>query len=235
MDGSSFDKLARLAATGAPRRGVFRSGVALIVAGLGATSLLGVEDAAAKSCKQKCKKKDKAARRKCLKKCKDGTDPDPGLTGPTPAGACVNDNDCPTPGTLAPCQVVRCTNGICGIELASAGTLCRPVAGACDVAEVCTGTSPECPADAFRPAGFVCRPVAGDCDLEEVCSGTSPQCPADQFKPNTVECRPAAGVCDVAEFCTGSSAACPANQFRDSSFECDDGKFCTGGGPACPA
>ncbi|MFH0902950.1 MAG: MYXO-CTERM sorting domain-containing protein, partial [Pseudomonadota bacterium] len=37
--------------------------------------------------------------------------------------------------------------GACPTRFAAEGTTCRPKAGGCDVAEACTGTSTECPAD----------------------------------------------------------------------------------------
>src|SRR5262249_37218213 len=37
--------------------------------------------------------------------------------------------------------------GSCMHPLASAGTVCRPAANSCDVAETCDGSSPACPAD----------------------------------------------------------------------------------------
>lgn len=55
MDGPSFDKLARLAASGASRRGVLKSAIAsaLAIAGSGTASVLGAEEAgAARRCKR---------------------------------------------------------------------------------------------------------------------------------------------------------------------------------------
>ena len=70
MDGSAFDRLVRHIGEDGSRRGLLRSAFAATVAGLGAASVLGAEDAEAKSCKKKCKKKDsKAARKRCKKKC----------------------------------------------------------------------------------------------------------------------------------------------------------------------
>ncbi|MFO0626934.1 MAG: hypothetical protein U0325_15085 [Polyangiales bacterium] len=40
----------------------------------------------------------------------------------------------------------------------TAGTVCRGIAGSCDVSEACTGASDDCPADAFLPTGTVARP-----------------------------------------------------------------------------
>ncbi|MBN2493828.1 MAG: VCBS repeat-containing protein [Deltaproteobacteria bacterium] len=66
--------------------------------------------------------------------------------------------------------------GLC--EGQSAGHVCRPVRGACDVQEVCDGSSPDCPADAFIQ-GTLCRESTEGCDPPEVCSGSSPTCPPD--------------------------------------------------------
>jgi hypothetical protein len=53
MDGSTFDTLARLTAVSPGHRGLLRSGLAVVLAGIGATSLLGVDDVSAKSCEKK--------------------------------------------------------------------------------------------------------------------------------------------------------------------------------------
>lgn len=57
----------------------------------------------------------------------------------------------------------------------ASGTVCRAEAGACDVAEVCGGTSFACPDDAFVAAGSVCDPWT---DAE--CSGSGPACPTSE-------------------------------------------------------
>jgi hypothetical protein len=63
MDGSSFDRLVRLTAEDASRRGVLKSALASAALGLGAISLLGVSDADAKKKKKKrCKKAGKACK-----------------------------------------------------------------------------------------------------------------------------------------------------------------------------
>jgi hypothetical protein len=142
---------------------------------------------------------------------------------------------------LNPCTVDRLVNGECEHAVAPAGTLCRAARGVCDVAEVCDGTSINCPPNAQRPAGTQCRARAGFCDVAEVCDGVGDACPVDVFAPNTVECRPAAGVCDVAERCTGQSTACPADQLQPSSVicrpsagSCDVTETCTGQSAVCP-
>src|SRR5207237_1626351 len=84
---------------------------------------------------------------------------------------------------------------------------CRAAAGACDVAESCTGMGAACPIDLKSTA--ICRPAAGECDAAETCDGVSNDCPADAFQPSTVVCRPSAKPCDAAENCTGSRDSSP--------------------------
>ena len=51
-----------------------------------------------------------------------------------------------------------CCDATCHIE--PGGSVCRPSAGACDIAETCNGISPTCPPNAVQAAGFTCRPSA---------------------------------------------------------------------------
>ena len=138
-----------------------------------------------------------------------------------------------------------CCSHYCLIE--AAGTTCRAASGVCDVAEVCDGTTPTCPADGVKASTVECRASAGACDVAENCDGTNKTCPADGFKAGTVECRAANGVCDVAENCTGASAACPADGFASSTVlcraaasangaftTCDVDEYCTGSSASCP-
>ena len=126
------------------------------------------------------------------------------------------------------CTSDRCDGGgACTHPAGNAGTTCRAAAGACDVAETCTGASSSCPADVLTAAGATCRPVAGLCDVPEQCSGASAACPADDFVAAGTECRASAGQCDVAESCTGSGAACPVNGFVPNGTSCNDGEECS--------
>jgi len=141
-----------------------------------------------------------------------------------------------------------CCSSFCRIE--PAGTTCRPAAGACDVAEVCNGTTDNCPADGFKAATTECREAAGECDVAEHCSGAGVDCPADEKitagtactddgRTCTTDlcdgtspvcqhvagnagmvCRPAADVCDLAETCDGMSEECPADAFAPATTEC---------------
>jgi cysteine-rich repeat protein len=60
-----------------------------------------------------------------------------------------------------------CCSSACQIE--PAGTTCRAVAGACDVAETCDGTSLACPADAGLPDAD----ADGVCDLVDLCTNVA--------------------------------------------------------------
>ncbi|MGH2533584.1 MAG: hypothetical protein ACRDJW_14895 [Thermomicrobiales bacterium] len=111
-----------------------------------------------------------------------------------------------------------CVAGSCSFTPQPQGTVCRPSAGDCDVAEVCNGESLTCPPNAFRPNTFECRVAVGPCDVAEFCTGSSAACPADAFHPNTVECRAAsctAGVATPRATCPGNGAACPAEQTQN--------------------
>jgi hypothetical protein len=98
-------------------------------------------------------------------------------------------------------------NGVCEHPAGNAGAVCRPSAGACDAAEMCTGSSTTCPTDAFASSTVVCRPSEGACDTAESCTGSGATCPADAKQPSGTECRASAGTCDVAEACDGRANA----------------------------
>jgi uncharacterized repeat protein (TIGR01451 family) len=130
-------------------------------------------------------------------------------------------------------------NGTCAA--ASNTTVCRPAAGACDVAETCDGTASACPADVLLPSTSVCRTAVGACDAAESCTGTSAVCPADAVMPVQTVCRPAAGDCDMAELCDGQTKVCPADLLKPSftlcrlpASECDQAEVCSGLVAACP-
>ncbi|SEU01337.1 choice-of-anchor A family protein [Stigmatella erecta] len=107
-------------------------------------------------------------------------------------------------------------------------TQCRVSGGECDVAEFCTGSTAECPADAKQPSTTLCRGSTDTCDATEYCTGTSDTCPEDGYAPRTTQCRASSGECDVAEYCTGTGASCPADGFRSPNEDCtSDGNACT--------
>ncbi len=173
---------------------------------------------------------------------------------------CTQDSDCPPAGGAnapyecrLPSVVVTleqgCGNGIvetgetCDTtccdstcdNFASAGTVCRPVAGDCDVEETCSGADDICPPDGFVAGGTECRAQAGLCDVAEDCTGASADCPADGFVAGGTECRPSIGDCDQPEDCTGAGPLCPPDtlsQFtcgticRPAQGACDTADFC---------
>ena len=186
MDQDRFDEIARLMAAGAPRRRLLKG---LAGSALGALTL-------------------GLARRGVGATHTPGHNPGGGGGGQP---VCGPNNPCPASSN--PCAVNTCVgqgaNAQCVLVPGNAGAVCRPAAGLCDVAGVCTGTSAACPADAFKPAGTVCRVGVGGCDPSEACTGTSANCPADVVNPcpgRTVCCRvPAsrhAGRCVASQACT---------------------------------
>ena len=122
------------------------------------------------------------------------------------------------------------------------GTACRLSSGVCDPAELCTGTSTDCPSNTLLPTSQQCRAAANTvCDVPEFCTGTGGACPGDQFQPSTLLCRATNGVCDVPENCTGTNGNCPSDGFkgtvtvcRDSAGQCDLAENCTGTNGNCP-
>src|SRR5262249_8371470 len=142
-----------------------------------------------------------------------------------------NPND-PVCDDLNPCTVDSCdtTFGVCRHVAGNSGALCRAAAGACDVAEYCTGTSIFCPTDQFAQGGTLCRNKSDACDVAESCSGTSADCPPDGVAPQGTVCRPSSGnQCDVAEVCDGTSKACPPDGSQPDNTPCDDSNACTSG------
>jgi beta-propeller repeat-containing protein len=153
---------------------------------------------------------------------------------------CATDSDCDD-GNL--CTIDRCVTAgslrSCSHSAGNPGAVCRPSAGACDVAEACTGTTDRCPADVKSTA--VCRPAADVCDVAETCDGLHDECPADTFKPVATVCRASAGACDLPETCTGAGPSCPPDTFQPTAVQCrpatgpcDVAESCTGEAPDCP-
>lgn len=133
-----------------------------------------------------------------------------------------------------------CCSASCTYEVE--GYTCRVSNGVCDVAEVCSGESEECPADSKQASSTVCNPSNGVCDVVEYCDGVSVTCPTDGFASSATSCRGSAGVCDVVEYCTGNSAACPSDGFASSATvcnpsagDCDVAEYCPGNSASCPS
>jgi hypothetical protein len=167
----------------------------------------------------------------------DGTGPDCPADAKAPGGTgCGSDGN--------PCTVDACdgASDACQHPAGNAGAVCRPFAGVCDLAETCTGSDVDCPADDFLTSATVCRSATGVCDVAEHCTGSSATCPADALATSGTQCRAAADLCDVAETCTGSSASCPSDALaasgtpcRPAAGDCDVAEACTGTSEACPA
>jgi hypothetical protein len=143
VDGSTFDKLARLAATSPARRSLLRSGLAAAIAGFGAAALSGADDAEAKSCEKKCQdkkdcndKKDNGAKQKCKQKCKKKCACKP----KQPEEACSKSSECCPDETKYTCALSH-NSGL--------NTVCCGTQGA-----ACTSTFQCC-------QGFVC--ASGQC------------------------------------------------------------------------
>ncbi len=169
----------------------------------------------------------------------------------------ATDTPCTDDGNACSRDVCNGSGNACTHPAGNAGATCRPVAGECDVAETCSGSNLNCPADGFlsnntactddgnpctrdkcngsgplctHPAGnanAVCRPSAGVCDVVELCDGANATCPVDAVAAASVECRADAGQCDVAEHCDGGNVACPADAFELDGTPCLDGNACT--------
>lgn len=111
----------------------------------------------------------------------------------TPRACPEDDNPCTTG---AACDETR---DACVPSLAPATVICRPSAGVCDLPELCTGSSPTCPADAFQNDAVTCRASTGDCDKSENCTGTSASCPTDLPAEDGTDCETRCGM----EMCMG--------------------------------
>jgi alpha-tubulin suppressor-like RCC1 family protein len=92
-------------------------------------------------------------------------------------GVCCGTDCGNDPKDCQACSVTAgsATDGTCA--LLGPNTICRPSAGACDVAESCTGTLPGCPLDQFQAANTICAPSPNVCETAGVCSGTNAVCP----------------------------------------------------------
>jgi len=167
----------------------------------------------------------------------DGGSIDGGAADATPAscgdGVVSGDEACEP-------SLSACCNSTCDGYL-GAGEVCRAAVGGCDLAETCTGSGPDCPADVVLPSIARCRDASGACDLEEYCDGTSGVCPTDAVASNSTVCRASAGACDVEETCDGTSKACPSDALATSGVECraaagdcDVAETCTGVDADCP-
>ena len=114
---------------------------------------------------------------------------------------CGGDGNVCVSGQAAVCGG-PCLTGTCdprrGCEPQPAGTACRPAAGPCDVAETCTGTTADCPADGFKPATASCDDNDA-CTAGDHCSGTADVCVAGA--PSVCDGPCLTGICDPQAGC----------------------------------
>nr|AAC53368.1 ADAM7 [Mus musculus] len=70
-----------------------------------------------------------------------------------------------------------CVEGECceSCQMKKEGAVCRLAKNECDISEVCTGYSPECPKDEFQANGFPCRNGKGYCFMG-LCPTRNEQC-----------------------------------------------------------
>jgi cysteine-rich repeat protein len=82
------------------------------------------------------------------------------------ADACDFYGICRAGGPVA-CGTCEHCDHVLGCRVQAAATVCRTATGKCDLAEVCDGTSPQCPTDAVSPSGTPC--TNGLCDGMGTC------------------------------------------------------------------
>jgi cysteine-rich repeat protein len=134
-----------------------------------------------------------------------------------------------------------CCSVSCNVQ--SREGVCRGTVGACDLQDMCDGTSFTC-RDVKRDAKTVCRAAHGLCDIEERCDGNDADCPEDSFLSSETTCRAMTGSCDVAERCTGTGPDCPPDSLQSNATvcrpaatgkSCDQAELCDGLHGSCPA
>ena len=74
-------------------------------------------------------------------------------------------------------QRVKCGIAFPPLQYKKAGAICRVVKHDCDLAEMCTGFSADCPADRFRVNGYPCNYGEGYCYMGN-CPTRENQCKA---------------------------------------------------------
>src|SRR5262245_47809227 len=131
-------------------------------------------------------------------------------------------------------------SGTCTHPPLPGGTVCRPAATGCDVAETCAGGGAPCPADGFVPNGTSCGDVCttnGTCQAG-VCTGGIPLVCDDNDACNGVEtCTPFVGCqpgtpldCVDGNSCTADQCnaigGC-SNPVLADGAACDDENLCT--------
>jgi hypothetical protein len=144
---------------------------------------------------------------------------------------CTTAATCPAPPASLLCAQATCINGKCGIGPKAASTVCRPVAGECDVAEQCDGTSLDCPANQFRPANTPCTNDGNPC-TRDVCNGSSADC-THLPEPLGTPCATDFNIC-TQDICNGAGA-CTHPQVPNGTSCGASQVCCSPAGICCPA
>ncbi|HTM23305.1 MAG TPA: hypothetical protein VL172_22440 [Kofleriaceae bacterium] len=139
------------------------------------------------------------------------------------SGFCSNNRCCDTAcaGTCDFCA----SSGECTFRPSS--FVCRGASGACDVAETCTGSAADCPADAVQDTDHVCNAsTSGDCDVPDTCDGSTKVCPSE-YAPLDDPGSPSCG----SYSCPGDGPDCATSCTDDST--CGSGSACNTGNSMC--
>ncbi|KAM9727560.1 disintegrin and metalloproteinase domain-containing protein 8a isoform 1-T1 [Menidia menidia] len=140
---------------------------------------------------------------------------------------CGTVEDCKNPCCNATtCKLnggAQCAEGECchNCQLKPTGSICRPKAGDCDLAEYCTGLSAACPADAFTQNGLSCNRGRGYC--------YNGQCPSRQDHCKRLWGPDAAVAADACFYQYGSCRQTLFKQRCSSRDQYCGTLFCTGG------
>ena len=150
--------------------------------------------------------------------CDDGNDTDGDGCDNDCTWSCHNDPECDD-GHDCTDDACNTDAHVCVFSTSPDTTLCRPLAGDCDIVDYCDGLNPDCPGDGFKDDTVECRPSAGQCDSEEYCTGLSPSCPDDSFRPDGTPCDDA-DPCTDPDTCNGEGACVGpyVNELHDVVF-----------------
>jgi hypothetical protein len=153
-----------------------------------------------------------------------------GTCSPKSAGAvCADDGNACTTDTC------NGTSTVCQHAPGNAGATCRAAASQCDVAELCSGSSALCPADAKAIDGAGCSDNDA-CTSVDTCQAgvcvAGPQVPIDDNNVCTHDsCHPSTGVAHT-PLAAGSS--CGDANLCNGSETCDGAGSCAPGSPLDP-
>jgi len=120
-----------------------------------------------------------------------------------------------------------------GCRIMSSGTVCRPAISVCDTPEICTGTSPDCPADTTVEDGTECK-VPGQATTGLYCASGYCTSRDQQCRTQTTQRLNFAGACPTTTVGSTCHLTCqdgvnPPNCFQLSGVFLD-GTHCGNGG-----